>query len=774
MGLLGVVLIAAMYLISSAILMTRFAELENNSVKKNVDRIRLAISESLLALDGTACDYAFWDETYEFMKNRNPKYLKENIVNSTFTNLRFNLMFFVEPSGKIIFQKAVDWRKGQDISISTGIQKHLVPGGPFFQLSDISKNIQGILMLPDGPILLVARPILTSDEKGPARGILIIGRYFDAAEIDRLGKITHLSFTVNSYDDLRLPEDFRLAKINLTDNDIFVRPLDQKTIGGYCALKDIYDQNALLMKVKFTRNVYLQAIAGRKDLFLAILIVGLCFGCATLILMEKCVLLRLDRLGMDIDRIRTSKDISRRVAITGNDELAKLANTINDTFETLEQTQADLRESESRYHAVVEQVEEAIVLIDLEFNCIIGANPAFRKMFGYSLEEIRNLTSSDFAAHHDPTDKIWREIIKARRFESTECKMYRKNGSIFDAELTVNFIHYGGRQVLCAILRDITERKQTQENLRRAKDELERRVQERTLELVDTNKSLHAEIQQHKQTEKELRKARDAAEAAIKTKSEFLSNITHELRTPMNGIIGMTDLVLDTELSSTQREYLELAKKSADHLMKLIDQILDFSRMETGKFEIRNVDFSLYQCIDDLLASWMPTAEEKGISLSCCFAPDVPDLLVGDADRLRKLTENLIDNAFKFTESGSVTLCVDSRKNTPEAVTLHFAVSDTGIGIEPDKQQAIFEAFAQADGTSTRQYGGLGLGLTVSANLIAAMGGKIWVESPATCGVPKIGGPGSIFHFTLPFKKQIDGLSGEETYCEQLSADLTC
>ncbi len=401
------------------------------------------------------------------------------------------------------------------------------------------------------------------------------------------------------------------------------------------------------------------------------------------------------------------------------------------------QVEEALRENEEMFRMITAAAKDGIIMMDSRGNVSFW-NRAAETIFGYPAEKIIGKPLHKILApgrYHKDFQRGFAGFIKsgtgAAIGQTVELMALRKDGSEFPAELSLSGVQIGGKWNAVGIVRDVTERKRAEEAIRQARDDAEA-----------ANRELERSV------EKANALALEAASANI-AKSAFLANMSHEIRTPMNGIIGMTGLLLDTELTDEQRDYAETVRSSAEALLEIINNILDFSKIEAEKTELETIDFDLRTTLEGLSDIVAVKAQAKGLEFVCLVDSEVPSLLRGDPGRLRQVLINLVGNAVKFTSQGEVAIWVTLEEEDSESAVVHFAISDTGIGIPPEKIESLFEAFSQADATTTRKYGGTGLGLAISKRIVEMMGGRLVAESEE--------GHGSRFSFAVRFDKQPAG-----------------
>jgi len=403
-------------------------------------------------------------------------------------------------------------------------------------------------------------------------------------------------------------------------------------------------------------------------------------------------------------------DYAVRIEPEGSPEVSSAAEAFNNMANNIESLIASLGKSESKNKllaTIVEQSSEAIWTKDLA-GTITSWNSGAAEMFGYAPAEAMGRALNVGESTPEEEQARRQRLVGGEKF-SYEARAMTLSGTAIDIQIAVAPLLDDANQCIgsIAVARDVTQRKRSEEA---------------------------------------LRLAREAAEAASHAKSSFLARMSHEIRTPMNGVLGMTELLLETGLTHTQRKYAETVQRSGKNLLGIINDLLDFSKIEAGKLELENVDMDLRRTLEDIVELLAERAHVKGLDLACSIPPDLVTHVRGDPLRLGQILTNLVGNAIKFTEHGSVVIRVAGVEETAKNVTMRFEVSDTGVGVSLEAQSRIFKEFSQADGSTTRKHGGSGLGLAISKQLVEMMGGNIHVESAL--------GAGSTFSFTSSFEKQ--------------------
>lgn len=709
-GVAIVGLIGVLYVASRVIALASFAELEERAASQNVEQVLSSVSEELSILDTTVYDWASWDDTYSFMDNENPEYVRSNLLDDTFVALRLNVLLLVDPSGWITFGKAFDLQSEQQSALPEGLMEHLSPEGLLLSPEDTRGKVAGVLLLDEGAMLLSSRPILTSEDQGPMRGTLIMGRYLDSGEVDRLAETAHLSVAVRPFDDPRASAEFQAVRAGLSKGvSTLVRPLSEESIGGYALLKDIYGDHSLVLGVEMPRPIYEQGQATMHYFMWVVTVIGLALGAITLLLLDRQILSRLGRLSKGASGIGASSDVVGQVPLTGDDELSTVGGGISGMLERLEKAQADRRESEERFRRMADNIQDGIVII--EQGRVAYVNDRACEIFGYPRDELVKLGPARVAAP-DEKERVRLMMEQAHErggeLEDLEFWIVRKDG-------TRRCIHSrysqsgadDGPLVQYVIATDVTERKQAEAELKSHSERLEQMVEERTRELREAQEEL-------------IRRGK------LAVLGQLAGGVGHELRNPL-GVISNAVYFLQmtlAEADETTREYLDIIASQVQTASKIVSDLLDLSRIRSAEKEETTVSELVFEALERQPAP-------DGVEARAELAGDVPPVFV-DARQIVQVLVNVFSNAYdSMPEGGQVTVDANA-----DGDFVYLSVTDSGCGMSEETMRKLFEPLF------TTKAGGIGLGLAVSKSLVEANGGSIEVMTEE--------GRGSTFTLVLP------------------------
>jgi PAS domain S-box-containing protein len=827
-------LIVLIYAVSSFGLQKSLTRLEEETAKQDVQRVNDAISNELSYLDTSVTDWAGWDETYNFIQDANQQYLEENIMDSTFTSLKIDLILFIDSSGEVVAGKAFNLIDKKQIPVPPSLDEYISIDNLLVRHQDAESSVQGILQLPEGPMLVVSRPILTSERQGPIRGTLVMGRYLDSDKIQQIAKIAHVSLTTYNAEDTHLPADFLEVRASFSaETPIIVRVLNTDSLAGYSVINDIYGKPALFNRVNISRQGYQVTQHALRNLLIVLLFSGLVLAMVLLWGLNRWVLSRFNRLGTELVSIGTHDNLSKRVSVQGKDEMTKLQGEVNKTLEAFEkawnklhETETELKKSESKYHTLVEKGNDGIIII-LD-GLIEFANSQMVEMTGYPIEETHGKPFTDYLA---PGDKILVMDRYKRRMSGEEVprryeiSLICKNGTKLPVEVNASPIEYQGKAATMAILRDITERKQAENKLLDERKRLDivtanigvglaliskdfhtiwsnnvikslfgetegelcysiynkqpdicpwcgvRRVFQNNEERVETEahgfdvngnevwshiiataiRNEYGEIinalevvipiTEHKQNEARMVEM-EALKQINQAKSDLLANVSHELRTPLASIKGFIETLIEPDVTwskEQQMEFLQSADKEVDRLTFLIRDLLDMSRIDSGKMVLDKQLSPISKILDSASGVFSVIAAKH--KLEIVQAPDLPPIQV-DKVRIGQVITNLVENAAKFSAEGSP--IVIEIKALDSSVIL--SVEDKGEGLSQEAVGNLFNRFFQVKRVVSGKTRGTGLGLAICKGIVEAHGGRIWVESEE--------GKGSKFSFSIPINNQ--------------------
>ena len=698
-------------------------------------------------------------ENYLDMQKKVEKIFENQFFLQTFFD---NSIILFSKTGRVISEYPYNpERFGKDFSAREYFQHTIKTKKPYISKPYISSKP------PYDPAVMFTAPVL--NKKGEIAAVL--GGSVSLTSKNMLGELAHVKIGKSGY--LYLYSTDRTMIVHPDKNRILKQDVPQganklfdAAIKGFEGTGETVNSRGIHVVASFKRlyttNWILAANYPVKEAFSPIYksrwyMIGYTALCIALSILIVMVVMRkfltpLSELTLQAEEIGKAEETTRYVKMEAGGEIGALSVSFNNMLKRLSEREETLRaslfaikEKEAKISTILNNTIEGIITIN-EDKIIETFNPASERFFGFKAEEaigknINILMPEPYCSQHDRFIEDYlktgiRKIVGIGR----EVTGKRKDGSIFPIELSVSEVNLGTKKLFTGILRDITERKKA---------------------------------------ESALQKAKEAAETANIAKSDFLASMSHEIRTPMNAIIGMSDLLLDTPLTSEQLKYVQVFKSAGENLLNIINDILDLSKIESGHVELEMVEFNLFDLIEKMCEVMAFRAHTKGIEIICHIMPDVPTFFVGDPARLRQILVNLIGNAIKFTEKGEVVLTVSQqgteakgqrseegggqgateksqeekgfeesespiRRYTDTPIHLLFSIRDTGIGIPQEKLDAVFDKFTQADTSTTRKYGGTGLGLPISRRLVELMGGNIRVDSKENAG--------STFHFTALFQ----------------------
>jgi PAS domain S-box-containing protein len=706
-----------MFLVSRNVLLQNFSRLETAAISQNVARAQNALKAEEDSLSATTDDWASWDDTYAFIQTGDENYLKANLVDGTFSSLKLNLVVFINSSGRTVFSKAFDLLTGREVPVPSGLKDHISPGGLLLTHFGIEHGLSGVIYLSESPILIAARPVLTSEDRGPAMGTLVMGRYLDPVLLHSLAQRTSLSLTMYKYGNPQIPGDVRAAGLSLSEtNPVIIKKPDEQTIAGYILVQDIYGDPQFILKTDIPRDISKQGQAIIIYFMIVLGTLGMVFGVAAIILLEKTVLSRVTRISDSVTAIGSSGDLSARVTLSGKDELAGLAETINSMLAELRRSHEQIKASEERFRSLIENAFDVVLIVKAD-ETILYASPSLEKVLGYRPDEWTGKKSYEFLFAGDIPEiaKAAAEGFNVKNFTRTlELRLRHKDGSWRTVETAgVNLLRQPSVEGIVINFHDITGRKEAEDRL---------------LELYDKEAGLRQKL-----------------ETEMRERVEFTRALVHELKTPLTPVLTSSDM-LAAELK--QEPQLSLAKnisRGATRLNNRIDELLDLVKGEVGTLRLTCTGVDLSRLLRDVVDEIAPEAVRRKQPLQLEPLPVIRPIR-GDEDRLRQVVLNLLSNATKYTPDGGKIFVRVKEEGTFAVVE----VQDNGPGLAQEEQQRLFTPYYRIE-NDKRRFSGLGLGLALCKMLVELHGGKIWVSSRI--------GEGSIFAFSVP----LDAAAPERT-----------
>jgi PAS domain S-box-containing protein len=829
--LVGVIALysAVQYGIGQLVILPSFTTLQHAEAKKDITRCLNAIGNQINSLDDICVDWSMWDDTYKFVQDENPDYIESNLVDSTFTEAKLNLLYICNLQGKVIWGKIYDLQTDEYIEIKEFSTQSFSKNHVLLKHDSNESSIEGLYPTQLGPMLISSRPILTSNRQGPIRGTLIMGRFLNDKAVGYLSESLSIAFKIKAIGNTDAGEKHKhiLSQIS-KEHPYVIEQYNHDLLRIYGVKSDIEAKPAILISVDIPTTITAKGKTVTSFASFSILLAGAFIVLITYLVLNKTVIARIADISKSINTVAKTGNFAIRTAVKGPDELGQLGDDLNNMLEYTNKTEKKIIYAKKEWEHTFDSVTDMIAIIDKDHR-IVRVNMAMAKIFNLEPAQMigkhcyESIHQTDYPSENCPHAKLLKdgcahsEDVYADSLggycEVIVCPVYNDDGEIDRS------VH---------IVRDINSRKQLEKKLKKSEaflnetgrmakvggweldveplmirwtEETKRihgvrqdyvpsldeginfyhpqdraRIEQAVKLAIETGEPFDLELRiitvkgdllwvhtmskshiangktvkltgtfqditERKQFEKELQEAKAQAEAANQAKSQFLANMSHEIRTPMNAILGFSELLAAEDMTAEHKENVNLIRESSQNLLSLINDILDFSKIEAGQLETEIIDCSLADLLDSVGSLMEPTATKKGLEFKVVEAGTLPEQIRSDPNRLQQCLINLAGNAIKFTGKGHVYINV-SAEDRDDHSYIRFDVEDTGIGIPKDKQEAIFESFTQADGDTTRKYGGTGLGLTITKQLAELLGGELTLSSQVD--------KGSVFSLVIP------------------------
>lgn len=665
------ILFSLLYFISDLMYLEGYKELEQQYVEESLNRISEALSANLESLDIICYDWASWDDTYEYAKNQNSDFIDTNMGDETFINMDINLMNILDPTGNTVYQRAFDLINLKEIDISQELQ-HYISKGTLIHHSSTEKSISGIILLPEFPMLIVSRPILTSHDEGPSTGTLIIGRFLNSSIVDALSNTTHQSLSILPLNYAGFPTELETA-INSLDKtkSTFVEIQGSNSIVGYLIVKDVDGNPAFVFQTDMPRSIFSEGQKTMAYLHISLLFISVVFFFVFVFAVNRTILTRMTVLSDSVNRIGQAGNMSKRVSISGKDELSSLAKNINVMLDSLEKSGTEIRTQKEFISRILANTPNAVLAINKSLRIML-ANSAFNTMFNLGAD---NLEGKEI--HKVPTlEKLSNEIKKFIEGKSANARIETEyKGSGIKKILIVSFTRMEEEEQYLIVLTDVTS-------------ERERQAQ---LYLADRLVSI----------------------------GEMASGIAHELNNPLTSIIGLSELLTEEDLQENIKEDLVTVNSEAQRAADIVQKMLSFAR----KRDSIKQPVQLNKVVEDVLTIRAHDRLTKNIIVDCKLDPHLPEV-IADYFQIQQVFLNLILNAEQAMSEahGRGTLTITSEK-IDKIIRISF--SDDGPGIDQQNLNHIFDPFF-----TTKEVGtGTGLGLSICYGIVTAHKGQIYAQS---------------------------------------------